>query len=295
MAAGAQIRLVAFDLDGVLWKGSQVLPGAREGLEEALRRDLDLRYVSNNSTAHRESVSERLKQLGFPHGVERILTSGFVTGCWLRERLPEGVPVMVVGEDGLLRELREAGFAAFHAAQVSGVAQVPSAARASQGAAPAPVTPPGAVVVGMDRAFTYEKLAAAQAAIMGGALFVATNRDATFPTPEGLLPGAGSIVAAVATASKTEPVLMGKPGPALGEVLASVTGIPAAQTLFVGDRLSTDIAMGRAAGMITVLVLTGVTSEEDLRTVARRGDAVVPDHVLADLTGLRELLDELGA
>ena len=97
----------------------------------------------------------------------------------------------------------------------------------------------------MDRSFSYETLAAAQKAIMSGALFVATNRDATFPTPDGLTPGSGAIVAAVATAAEPEPVLMGKPGLALAETLAAVTGVRRLETLFVGDSLSTDIAMGQ--------------------------------------------------
>lgn len=127
---------------------------------------------------------------------------------------------------------------------------------------------------------------------MGGALFIATNTDATFPTPSGLRPGAGSIVAAVAAATGKEPISMGKPGLALAEALAAVTGVPAAQTLLVGDRLDTDIAMGRAAGMATALVLTGVTREEDLQRVEA---AKSPQYTLADLTGLAGLLGSLGA
>jgi phosphoglycolate/pyridoxal phosphate phosphatase family enzyme len=281
---GAGIQLVALDLDGVVWRGGTVLPGVREALEDVLRRGLDLRYVSNNSTAHREAVSERLADMGLPSGTERVLTSGFVTGRWLRERLLEAASVLVVGEEGLLRELREAGLAAYSAAD--------AAAHAT----------PAAVVVGMDRSFSYETLAAAQAAIRVGALFVATNRDATFPTPQGLAPGAGAIVAAVATAAEMEPVLMGKPGLALAKVLAAVSGIPAAQTLFVGDRLTTDIAMGRDAGMVTALVLTGVTTAGELRLVTAAAEAVgaiadggaFPDHVLSDLADLPRLLDDLG-
>lgn len=283
------IRLVALDLDGVVWRGSVVLPNVREALEDVLRRGLDLRYVSNNSTAHRETVSKRLTGLGLPGGVERVLTSGFVTGRWLRGRVPQGAPTMVVGEEGLLRELREAGLAPYHALAAS--AAVPATSSETRSAV-GPATPcPAAVVVGMDRSFTYQALAAAQAALMAGALFVATNRDATFPTPDALLPGSGSLVAAVATAAEREPVLMGKPGPALAEVLADVTGIPARETLFVGDKLSTDIAMGRAVGMVTALVLTGVTSEDDLRAVA--SEAILPDHVLRDLGALPGLLDDL--
>jgi len=298
MARDDGIRLVACDLDGVLWRGSRVLPGAREGLQEVVRRGLDLRYVSNNSTAHRESVSERLREMGFPYGAERVLTSGFATARWLRERLPEGAPVLVVGEEGLVRELCEAGLAASLASErLASAASAAAGPDALDATAPGTAAAPAAVVVGMDRSFCYETLAAAQASIMGGALFVATNSDATFPTPDGLLPGSGSIVAAVAAAAGAEPVVMGKPGLALAEVLASVTGVPAAQTLFVGDRLSTDIAMGRAAGMVTLLVMTGVTDEDDLRAAAgdERLEHVLPDHVLPDLGGLPGLLDELGA
>jgi 4-nitrophenyl phosphatase len=280
-AAGAPppaIRLVALDLDGVVWRGSEALPGAREALEEVLRRGLDLRYVSNNSTAHRETVSTRLAGMGLPAGVDRVLTSGFVTGRWLRERVREGAPVMVIGEDGLMRELSEAGLTPCHAG----------------GAGAVPGGRPAAVVVGMDRGFSYAMLAAAQAAIGDGALFVATNRDATFPTAHGLLPGAGAIVAAVATAAKQEPVLLGKPGLALAEALAAISGVPPAETLFVGDRLSTDIAMGKAAGMVTVLVLTGVTTRDDLERAQAEAGAALPDHVVPGLSGLPGLLDSLG-
>ncbi|OFW58898.1 MAG: hypothetical protein A2133_02425 [Actinobacteria bacterium RBG_16_64_13] len=306
----AGIMLVALDLDGVVLRGGMVLPGAPEALADVVLRGLDLRYVSNNSTAHRETVSDRLAGMGLPAGAGRVLTSGFIAGRWLRERLPEGTPVMVVGEEGLLRELREAGLAAYHVGDaVPGDALPGGPVRGgwvAGGVAPAAVAP-AAVVVGMDRSFSYVTLAAAQAAIMDGALFVATNRDPTFPTPNGLVPGAGSIVAAVETAAGREPVLMGKPGCGLAEALAALTGVPAAQTLLVGDKLSTDITMGSDAGMVTALVLTGVTSEADLRraeVAARAAGGVtagpartpaLPDHVLADLRGLPTLLDSLGA
>jgi 4-nitrophenyl phosphatase len=288
----AGIRLVALDLDGVVYRGGMVLPGVPEALAEVLRRGLDLRYVSNNSTAHRVTVSERLVGMGVPASAERVLTSGFVTGRWLRERLPEGTTVLVVGEAGLMRELAEAGLTPLYAGErgPGGAAMIGNG-----------TSTPAAVVVGMDRAFSYDILTVAQAAIMSGALFVATNEDPTFPTPQGIVPGAGAIVAAVATAAQKEPVLMGKPGLALAETLATVTGIPASQTLFVGDRLSTDISMGHRAGMVTALVLTGVTSEADLRRKrtgvgAEGAEATpLPDHVLADMSELPGLLDRLGA
>jgi 4-nitrophenyl phosphatase len=247
-----------------------------------------LRYVSNNSTAHRRTVSERLAGMGLPAGEDRVLTSGYATGRWLRARLPEGAPVMVVGEDGLVQELYEAGLAAHYAEGPTAAGHLPSAepapdtsvARAEETVAPA------AVVVGMDRCFSFAALAAAQRAIMGGAVFVATNRDATFPTPDGLVPGSGSIVAAVATAAQREPILMGKPSQLLAEVLAESSGVSASETLFIGDRVSTDIAMGHAAGMLTALVLTGVTRPDEARNA-------LADFVIPDLTGLRGVLDSL--
>jgi len=275
---GGALRLVALDLDGVVWRGEELLPGAGEALADVVGRGLDLRYVSNNSTAHRETVSERLAAAGLPAGPERVLTSGFACGRWLRERLPEGSRVMVVGEEGLLRELQEAGFAAKHALGVAGKADAV----------------PAAVVVGMDRSFTYRSLAAAQAAVLAGALYVATNDDATFPTTDGLAPGAGAIAAAISVATQREPVLVGKPGLALAEVLATVTGIPAEETLFVGDRLTTDVAMAKEAGMTAALVLTGVTTEEDLWRAEITREWVLPDHVLGSLEELPGLLDLLG-
>ncbi len=271
------IDLVALDLDGVVWRGDRLLPGAAEALAEVVRRGLGLRYVTNNSTAHRQEVARRLAGYGLPAGEELVITSGFVTAHWLKERLPPPATVMVVGEEGLLRELEEVGLQPVRAVEAA------SDARAA------------AVVVGMDRDFCYGALAAAQEALLREeVLFVATNRDNTFPTSTGLLPGAGAIVAAVAAAAGREPIVMGKPSLALAEVLAAESGIPSARTLFVGDRLTTDIAMGRAAGMITCLVLSGVTGKGELET-ARAEDvaALLPDHVLEGLDGLPALLDTL--
>ncbi len=281
---GLPPRLVALDLDGVVWRGSEVLPGVAEALQDALGRGMDLRYVSNNSTAHREQVSERLERAGLPAGVGRVLTSGFVCGTWLSGRVPEGSLVAVVGEKGLVRELSEAGFDAHHVTELP----LTASGAAVDGAEPA------AVVVGLDLGFDYRVLAAAQAALRSGALYVATNSDATFPTPHGLEPGAGSLVAAVSAASEREPVIVGKPSMTLAETLAAVTHVPAAETLFVGDRLSTDIAMAKAAGMVAALTLTGVTTGEDLWRAEITGEWVLPDHVLDSLADLPGLLDQLG-
>jgi phosphoglycolate/pyridoxal phosphate phosphatase family enzyme len=293
LSGGGKVRLVAADLDGVVWLGGTILPDAPAALHDVVRRGLELRYVTNNSTAHREVVAQRLAAGGLPAGADWVLTSAFVTGQWLRRRLPAGAPVLVVGEAGLMRELTEAGLAPVHAGENLPVAAQPAAGGAQEAAAA--LAPYQAVVVGMDRSFTFKALAEAQAAIRSGAVFVGTNPDPTFPTATGLLPGAGSVVAAVATAAQKEPVFMGKPGLGLAETLAAVTGVPAGQTLFIGDRLSTDIGMGIRAGMVTALVLTGVTSPAEFERLRATGGPDMPDHVLRTLADLPSLLDTLGA
>jgi glycerol-1-phosphatase len=305
-----KIRLVALDLDGVCYRGNVVLPGVREALADIRARGIDLRYVTNNSTTHRDDVAARLRSMGLPADGDRILSSAVVTAHWLLERFPAGTEVLVVGEQGLIRELAEAGLVPLHAGD-EGVAGQSSwaggpaepAESGKTGASGAPGEPAGqaprgrvaAVVVGMDRGVTYRALAEAQAAIAEGALFVATNPDPTFPVPHGLAPGAGALVAAVATAAGKQPVVMGKPGLALAEALAKITGIGAESTLFIGDRLDTDVEMGERAGMVTVLVLTGATSPEEMQRHRAERTEPRPDYVLDDLSQLPALLDRLGA
>ncbi len=294
------IKLVALDLDGVVYRGGMVLPGAREALEDVLARGLDLRYVTNNSTAHREDVAARLTSMGLPADRDRVLTSGVVTAHWLRERLPSGSRVLVVGEQGLMRELAEAGLAPVHAGDSNQAADENQAVARSRAGDTDPwiMKDAGrfaAVVVGMDRGFTYAALDSAQAAVRAGALFVATNPDATYPLPERLAPGAGSLVVAVATAAGTEPVIMGKPGLALADALVQLAGVSSDATLFVGDRLDTDVEMAKGAGMVAVLVLTGATTRDELRRYEEEGTTPRPDHVLDGLGQLPALLDRLGA
>ena len=272
---GGSPRLVALDLDGVVYRGDSPIAGAAEAVAEVVRRGLLLRYVTNNATLHRAAVAAKLRSMGLPAAPDQVLTSGAATAAWLGDRLPAGAPVLVVGEEGLLAELREAGFQPVHAE---------GPGEGSHGAAPA------AVVVALDRRFTYGGMARAQGALLAGALFAATNPDTTFPTERGLLPGAGALVEAVAAAAGRRPdVVIGKPSPELARALTRTTGIPPSETVLVGDRLDTDISMGRAAGMQTVLVLTGVSARADLGPARLR-----PDVVLDSLADLPDYLSTLG-
>ena len=314
------LRMVAFDLDGVVHRGATLLPGAPEALADVLRRGLLLRYVTNNSAQHRSAVAARLAGFGLPAELEYILTSGAATADWLRERLEPKSRVMVMGGEGLVRELSEVGLDARHAAVLpaagaAATAAIAAAARtksdATEAAPPRPdsmqaeaammraleslaLDPPAAMVVGIDRTFCYETLALAQAAVMAGALFVATNTDATFPVEGRLLPGAGSLVAAVATAGGRQPVVIGKPEQEMAHRLAESAGVAPQGVLFVGDRLDTDILWARRAGMRSALVYSGVTQPSDVaRLEAAESVDELPDFIMDDLRGLPSLLARL--
>ena len=277
--ADAPVRLVAFDLDGVLHRGGVVLPGAVAAVEDVRRRGLEVRFVTNNATKHRDSIAESIRVLGIPADTGDVFSSASATAAWLAERYPRGTRVLALGEEGLRRELTDVGFVVEYAGDPA------------LGEPGTPESAPGAyaaVVVGLDRFFTYAGLARAHASVRAGALFVATNLDVTLPADGRILPGAGAVVAAVAAAAGREPVSIGKPNLRLADALAASSGVPAGSTLFVGDRLDTDITFGVQAGMRTVLMLTGVSRREDLV-----GAEVQPDAVLESLAEFPALLDSV--
>ena len=282
------LQLVAFDLDGVIYRGKTVLPGVREALDDVAARGFLIRYVTNNATMHRSTVAARLAGMGLPATKEQVLSSASATAGWLCDRLGEGARVLALGEEGLVRELREAGLETYSAVELATRAVAAGSAAAAAAAAAAEALAPRAMVVGLCRALSYEALAAAQSAIIAGALFVATNPDATYPAEGRVLPGAGSVVAAVATAGGQEPLFIGKPGLGMALALEKTTGAPPGATLLVGDRLDTDISFGLRAGMQTALVLTGVNSREDVESTG-----IHPHYILDTLQDLASLLDGL--
>ncbi len=301
----ASLGMVAFDIDGVIHRGETLLPGAAEALADVLRRGLLLRYVTNNSSQHRSAVAARLAGFGLPAKPEYILTSGAATAAWLRERLEPGARVLVVGGEGLVRELAGVGLEVSYAGALLGAANGGVSAQPGSAESMAAMTrvveslalaPPAAIVVGLDRSFCYDTLTVAQATVMAGALFVATNTDATFPSEGRLLPGGGSLVAAVATAGGRQPVVIGKPELEMARYLVGSTEVAPRAVLFVGDRLDTDILWARRAGMRSALVYTGVTQPSDVEHVRAEGkNETLPEFVLDDLRGLPRLLDELCA
>lgn len=245
-----------FDMDGVFYVGTRTLPGVREVLDAVTLRDKQVMLATNNSMATPEQYVEKLAAMGIDVPPTAILTSAVATRDYLERTLPAGSRLFVIG----MPSLREQLFtdSPFHPVQYG-------------------EEPVDAVVMGLDRAFDYAKLTAAHAAIRDGAQFIATNADATLPTEAGLVPGAGAIIAAVETCTGQVPTVIGKPGPLLLEMAAARMGIAPGEAVMVGDRLDTDILAGFRAGMMTVLVLTGVSGRDDLAAAEAQPDLVVND------------------
>jgi glycerol 3-phosphatase-2 len=255
--------LIIFDLDGVVYLGTQAIPGAPEAIETVIRAGSTVAYVTNNASRRAAEVADLLRSLGVPARPEEVLTSAAAAAELLAADLPAGSPVLVVGADSLHEELRAVGLKPVDHAPVDGAAL--------------------AVVQGYGPKVGWADLAEAMVAIRGGARWVATNLDSTLPSTRGPLPGNGSLVAALSTAlgGRRPDVVVGKPEPALFQVAARHHG--AHRVLVVGDRLDTDIEGANRAGMDSLLVLTGVSTPADLIR-APRGQR--PTYVATDLNAL---------
>lgn len=246
------IQGVVMDMDGVIWRGDELLPGALALFDLLKRRGLPFAAATNNSAKSPADYQIKLAAMGI-EGIreDQVLTSGKVTISYLLQHYPAGTPIYVVGGDGLKQMIARAGF------ELSDLGRV--------------------VVVGVDFDVTYNKLKRATQLIRGGAEFIGTNGDKTFPMPDGLVPGAGSILAAIIAAAGRSPITMGKPNRPMFEAALNLLGTPAERTLMIGDRLDTDIDGAKAAGLRTALVLTGVSTRADVDASPTRPDAIYDD------------------
>ncbi len=248
---------VLCDLDGVIYRGGSALPGVPEALDRLDDGGVDVFFITNNSTRSPEAGADKISRLtGRSVDPWTVLSSSLAAVAMLGES--DG-PVLVVGEEGVSDAVARAGLEE---------TRDPAAA--------------ASVLVGLARHIDYELLHAAMTAIRNGARYVATNDDTTFPTEDGLAPGAGSIVAAITAASGVEPVVAGKPHQSMRDLIRS-RGV--GEAWVIGDRLDTDIAIATTEeDWASILVLTGVTTESDIT-----GD-IVPDHVVADFPAATDLV-----
>ena len=236
------VRGVILDGDGVLWRDTQPIGDLPAAFAAMRKRGLAITLATNNAMLTVDDYQAKLHGFGVEMEAWQIVTAGEATADVLLAAFPHGGSVYIVGEHGLELALKQRGFE---------VVSDPSIER-----------PYVAVIGGIDREFTYARLQKAAGLIRAGAPFYGTNPDVTFPTPEGLMPGAGAVLAALKAAAGREPIIVGKPSALLFQTAAERMQLTPESVLVVGDRLETDIAGGQAFGARTAAVLTGVSTSE---------------------------------
>jgi HAD superfamily hydrolase (TIGR01450 family) len=276
--------LLLVDLDGVVYRGTEPVPGVAAVLADRAARGDHVVYVTNNSMHYRADYQTRLAAMGCPVAPDTVVSSARATALYLREHDPAIQRVLVLGGSGLERELRDAGYDVV----TSGTAATRMSQEPIDGFAAA--GNPDAVVVGLDPNLTYARLVVASDSIRAGAHFIATNRDPVYPTERGLRPGAGSIVILLEAATAVVPVSIGKPAPYLLEAAAHAVGREPSDAIMIGDGIPTDLAAARAVGARCVFMLTGVTSRAEVEALPAEQQ---PDVIAADAGELAAALERL--
>jgi 4-nitrophenyl phosphatase len=233
-----QVKALILDMDGVLWKESEAIGNLPEIFARIQALGLDYILATNNATKTQKKYVEKLAGFGAYIPEEKIVNSSMAVAYLLHKRFPSGGNVYIVGETGLAQALEQAGF---HQSENNCVA----------------------VIASMDRAISFEKLKRATLLIRSNVPFYATNPDRTYPTPEGLIPGAGSIIGSLEISTDVKPIIAGKPNPTLYEFALERLGTLPSQTMVVGDRLETDILGGQKLGCPTALVLSGIATRTE--------------------------------
>lgn len=262
------------DMDGVLWHGNQPLPGLNDFF--ATLRELQIPFVlaTNNASLTQQQYIDKLAAMAVEVAPSEILTSSMATARYLKENLPaDQRRVYVIGEEGLTKPLQQQGFTLTDLYQVN----QPGKGINEVGA--------DIVVSGLDRKLTWDKLATATLNIRAGAAFYATNADTTLPTELGEVMGNGGVLAALTAATGQTPIVIGKPEPILYQQALEILGTDQHNTIAIGDRLNTDILGAVNAGMRSLMVLTGVSSEADIAEVD-----YAPDWILPDIQAITETL-----
>jgi 4-nitrophenyl phosphatase len=265
-------ELFIFDLDGVIYEGSQPLPHSIETLCSLQKLGKKIAFFTNNATQTPKNFAMKVSSMGFKCSEEQIFTSAFVCGKALGAKYARGSRAFVIGEEGFIVALENEGFKCIN--KDNKFEQIIEDEK----------TTSDIVAVGLDRTVSYLKFAAASQLIARGAHFYASNTDATLPDVHGFLPGAGSLVSFMRTATGKEPLaVFGKPDPEGIYQILKRFNTPKEKAVMIGDRYNTDIMCGKNAGINTALALTGVMTGELLKDipVAKR-----PDWILSDLSNI---------
>ena len=265
MESFKNIRALIIDMDGVLWHGTQAIPGLVDFFQTL--DDLQIRYIlaTNNASLTPEQYVTKLAKMGVTVAQNLILTSGIATALYLSEQVnPAQTRVFVVGEDGAAQPLLERGFT------LTGLYEVNNSDKPAQKGA-------DIVVCGKDETLTWAKLATATLNIRAGAKFIGTNADTTLPTEHGITHGNGAILAALEVATGVTPTIIGKPEPIIYQQALTLLGVSPDETVALGDRLETDILGAVRTGIRSIMVLTGVSTVDDLKDSAYQPTRVMPD------------------
>ncbi len=243
-------------MDGVLWRDQTPIGDLDKIFQQIQLHNIKFAFATNNSTKSPSQYLDKLNKFGISVKEEQIVTSSITLVELLKEKFPDGGPVHILGENGLREALQKNGFRHRDKNVI-------------------------AVVGGLDRKINYEKLKIATLLLQQEVDFYYTNADTTFPTPEGIIPGAGSILRALEVGSGRNAILAGKPKPKMFEIAMGIINTSAESTLVIGDRLDTDILGGIEAKCLTAMVMTGISTSEDLENSAYQ-----PHFVFENLTDL---------
>lgn len=249
------IEGIISDLDGVVYRGNAAIVDAVQAFERWQAAGLPFCFVTNNSTHTPEDVVRKLKSFGLVIAPKDVVTSAITAAELIRAKHPELTRVFVIGAPSLVKAMVDVGLDVTH-------------------------RKPEAVVMGLDRQITHEKLRIAVEAILNGAAFIGTNPDLLLPTAGGFEPGAGATITAVAAATQVKPLIVGKPEPHMIETALARLETARDSTLLIGDQIQTDIQAGKRASLLTVLVTTGVPPRED-------PSLVPPDFIVSSLTEIQ--------
>ena len=255
------IKNLILDMDGVLWRGDVPMPGLADFFETMQQKGIGVVMATNNASKTPQQYVAKLAKFGVTVSEAQIFTSAEATGDYLQRTYEPGAKAFVVGDVGLVTAVRSRNF------QLLSVEEVMGGETAVF------------VVAGFNPNATYPQMAAGALLIHKGADFIGTNPDLTFPSEYGPLPGAGSFLAFLQAATGVEPVVIGKPGPLIFQMAMEKLGGTPQNTAMVGDRLETDIAGGKAAGIQTILVLSGISQRDDVA----QANGLQPDFIFEDI------------
>ncbi|MNO75398.1 putative hydrolase YutF [compost metagenome] len=260
---GASWKAYLIDLDGTLYHGNRIIPGAAQLISGLKAHGIPHLFVTNNSSRTPAEVARHLQEMGIPAEEQEVCTSAVAAAQYVASIKPDA-KVAPIGESGLLHALQDAGLTVDK-------------------------DQPDFVIQGIDRSFTYETLTRAAQWISAGARYVLTNPDLLLPSQEGLMPGAGTISAAIKAATGAEPVIIGKPSSILMNFAIDRLGLRNEDVAVIGDNMLTDISAGVHAGCGTILVLTGLTTRDNLQKFVD-ASGVQPDVICNDLEELRNMI-----